>query len=92
MLCNPTNLIWRKGTPFEAMNGRTATSSDGLQAEVFLGFSSAVRQMPGDLCIAPGIISLSPLSLATDMTDMALIASGLWLGTQTGIGGTTILA
>ena len=24
-----------------------------------LGFSSAVRQMPGDLCTAPGIISLS---------------------------------
>ena len=32
----------------------------------FLGFSSAVRQMPGDLCTAPRIISLSPLSLATD--------------------------
>ena len=25
----------------------------------FLGFSSAVRKMPGDLCIAPGIISLA---------------------------------
>ena len=26
----------------------------------FLGFSSAVRQMPGNLCTAPRIISLSP--------------------------------
>ena len=30
----------------------------------FLGFSSAVRQMPGDLWTAPRIISLSPLSIA----------------------------
>ena len=44
----------------------------------FLGFSSAVRQMPGDLCTAPRIISLSPLSLATDVTDATLGASGLW--------------
>ena len=28
VLCNPTDLIWRKGTPFEAMTGRTAPSSD----------------------------------------------------------------
>ena len=69
VLCKPTDLIWRKGTPFEAMTGRTASSSDGLLAEVFLGFSSAVRQMPGDMCIAPRIISLSPLTLATDLTD-----------------------
>ena len=26
VLCNPTDLIWRKGTPFEAMTGRTAPS------------------------------------------------------------------
>ena len=45
--------------------------------------------MPGDLCTAPGIISLSPLSLATNMT---LRASGLWLGTQTGASGTATLA
>jgi hypothetical protein len=30
----------------------------------FLGFSSAVRQMPRDLFSAPGIIALSPLSIA----------------------------
>ena len=44
--------------------------------------------MPGDLCTAPRIISLSPLSLATDVT---LGASGLLLGTQTGAGGTATL-
>ena len=41
--------------------------------------------MSGDLCIAPGIISL--LSLATDVTDVTLGASGHWLGTRTGAGG-----
>ena len=38
VLCDPTDLIWRKGTSFEAMTGRTAPSSDGLLAEVFWGF------------------------------------------------------
>ena len=38
VLCDPTDLIWRKRTPFEAMTGRTAPSSDGLLAEVFWGF------------------------------------------------------
>ena len=55
-------------------------------------FSSAARQMPRDLCTAPGIISLSRLSLATDVTDSTLGASGLWLGTRTGAGGTVTLA
>ena len=54
----------------------------------FLGFSSAIRQMPGDLCTAPRIILLSTLSLATDVTDATLGASALWLGTRTGGGGT----
>ena len=35
---------------------------------------------------------LSPLSLATDVTDMTLGASGLWLGTRTGTGGIPTLA
>ena len=47
--------------------------------------------MPGDLYTAPRIISLSPLSLATDVTDATLGASGLWLGTRTGAGGTATL-
>ena len=57
----------------------------------FLRFSSAVRQMP-DLCTAPSIISLSPLSLATDVTDATLGASDLWLGNRTKAGGTATLA
>ena len=36
--CDPNDLIWRKGAPFEAINGRKASSSDGLLAEVFRGF------------------------------------------------------
>ena len=55
VLCDPTDLIWRKGVPFEAMTGRTACSSGG-----FPGFPSALGQMPGNLCTAPWIISLSP--------------------------------
>ena len=47
--------------------------------------------MPEDLCTAPRIISLSPLSLANDVTDATLGASGLWLGTRTGAGGTVTL-
>ena len=47
--------------------------------------------MPGDLYTAPRIISLSPLSLATDMTGATFGASGLWLGTRTGAGGTGTL-
>ena len=40
---------------------------------------------------SPQIISLSLLSLATDVTDATLGASGLWLGTRTGAGGTATL-
>ena len=38
VLFDPTDLIWRKGAPLEAMTGRTAPSSDGVLAEVFWGF------------------------------------------------------
>ena len=48
--------------------------------------------MPGDQCTVPGIISLSRLSLATYVTDATLGASGLWLGTRTGAGGTATLS
>ena len=48
--------------------------------------------MPGDLCTAPGVISLSPLSLATDVTDATLGESGLWLVTRTGAGDTATVA
>ena len=40
MLCDPIDLIWREGTPFEAITGRT-DFIDGLLAEVFRGFSLA---------------------------------------------------
>ena len=55
VLCDPTDLIWRKGTSFEAMTGHTASSTDGPLAEVFRVFLSC--RMPRDLCTAPGIIS-----------------------------------
>ena len=38
VLCSPNDLIWMKRTPFEAMTGRTAPSSDILLAEVFWDF------------------------------------------------------
>ena len=57
----------------------------------FPGVSSAVRQMLGDLCTVPRIISLSSLSLASDVTDATLGSSGLWLGTRTGAVGTATL-
>ena len=44
--------------------------------------------MPGDLCTAPRIISLSPFTLATDVTVATHGASGLWLRTRIGAGGT----
>jgi hypothetical protein len=47
--------------------------------------------MPGDLCTAPRISSLSPLSLVTDVIDVTLGASDLWLGTRTEAGGTATL-
>ena len=90
VLCDPTDLIWRKGAPFEAMTLHSLFTRQSPSWS-FLGFSSAVRQMPGDMCTAPGIISLSPLSLATYVTDATLVASGLWLGTRTGAGGTDTL-
>ena len=51
-----------------------------LKSTKSMEFSSAVRQILGDLCTAPRIMSLSPLSLATDVTGATLGASGLWLG------------
>ena len=38
VLCDPTDVNWRKETPFEAMTGHTAPSSDGPLAEVFCSF------------------------------------------------------
>ena len=41
LLCDPTELIWRKGTPFEAMIRRTTSSSGGLLVEVIRGFTQS---------------------------------------------------
>ena len=38
VLCDPTDLIWRKGTPCEAMTECIAPSLYGLIAEIFRGF------------------------------------------------------
>ena len=57
----------------------------------FPWFFSAVRQIPEAMCTAPLIISLSLLSLATDVTDATLAASGLWLGIGTWATGTATL-
>ena len=38
VLCDSTDLIWREGTTFGAITGRTVPSSDGLLAKVFWGF------------------------------------------------------
>ena len=61
-------------------------------SESFLGFSSAVRQMPGDLCTDPGIISWSHLTLATNVTYVIIGASCFWPGAWTGACGTATLA
>ena len=45
VLCD---LIWRKGTPFEAMTAHTAPSSDGFLAEVFLSCKANARR-----CVHP---------------------------------------
>ena len=59
VLCDPTDLIWMEGTPFEAMTGRIATSSDGLLAEVFLSSKANARfvHSPWDHFIITIIIS-----------------------------------
>ena len=87
-----TELIWREGTPIWGDNWSHSPFIRRSPSWGFLGFSSAVRQMPGYLCTAPRIISLSPLSLETDVTDATLGASGLWLGNRTGGAGTGTLA
>ena len=81
------DLICRKGTPFEALNGRTAPSSDGLLAEVFWSFTQ-LKGKCQEICAQPP----GSLSLAADVTDAKLGASGLWQGTRTGAGGTATLA
>ena len=44
VICDLTDIKWKKGTPFEAMNGRTTPSSDDVLAGVFLGCKANVRR------------------------------------------------
>ena len=89
MLCDTTDLIWRKGTPFEAMTGHRPfirRSPSRAFSEVFLSCNVKTRRSvysPRDHSIITLIIS--------DRRDW-LGASGLWLGTRTGVGGTATLA
>ena len=60
VLCDSTDLIWSKGTPFGAMTGLTAPLSDGLLAEVFLRYKANARRSvhsPQDHFIITFIIS-----------------------------------
>ena len=61
VLCDPTDVIRRKRTPFEAMIGRTAPSSNGLLVEIFWSFLSCKArrsvQSPQDHFIITLIIS-----------------------------------
>ena len=60
VLRDPTDLIFRKETPFEAMNGRKDPSLEGLLAEVFLRGKANARisvHSPQDHFIITLIIS-----------------------------------
>ena len=60
VLCEPTDLILRKGTPFETMTGCTAPSSDSLLAGVFFSYKANAKRSvhnPQDHFIITLIIS-----------------------------------
>ena len=42
VLCDPTDLMWREGTPFEGKTGHTAFIY-GLLAEIFQGFLQLLK-------------------------------------------------
>ena len=73
---------------FDAMAGRTAPSLDGLLAEVFFSFKTNARRSMH----SPRDHFIIILSLAIEVTEVTLGASGLWLGTRTGAAGTATLA
>ena len=96
--CYPNKSGNYNKNPWHATNGRQGDMSilsnnytramDNFNNTVFLSCKANARRS----LYSPGIISLPPLSLATDVTDVTFGASGLWLGTRTGAGGTDILA
>ena len=61
---------------------------DGVLTEVFLGYKVNSRSVhsPRDH------LNYHPYHQLTDVTDVTIWASGLWLGTQTGAGGIATLA
>ena len=70
VLCDSSDLIWRKGTPFEALTSRTAFR--GLPAVVF-------QRFPRSLWIAPGRSSLIPfLTERSGTGEIGLLASCLF--------------
>ena len=87
VLCDPTDLIRRECTAFEAMTGHIAFI-DGPLAEVFVSCKvNAKRSVQSSRYHL-----IVTLSLADRLTDVKLGATGLWLGTQTGVSGTATLA
>ena len=88
---NDGQIIWMKGTSFEAVTGHTTKCPQRFPNWGFLGFSSVIRQMPGNLLHCPrcppySIItpsfSLQQLIDKTDVTDlgqMAYKAGNPWL-------------
>ena len=54
VLCDSTDLVWRKGTPFESMTDRTVPTSDGLLAEVFWGFPQLWGRCQENSAQSPG--------------------------------------
>ena len=79
VLCDPTDLIWRKGTPFKAMTGCTASLSDCLLAEVSLSCKANARRS---------------MHSSRDHFIVIFIVSercGLWLVTRIGATGTATL-
>jgi hypothetical protein len=91
VLYDLADLIWRKETPFEAITARTAPLSHDILAEFFQGFPQLQGKCQ-EICAQPRdhfIISLI-IGDRRDWRDTR--ASGLWLGTRIGSGGTAKLA
>ena len=91
MLCDLSDPIWRQGTPLEAMIGRT-TFNDGILTDAFQDFPQLYGKCQEICAQLPVLSHYRPYHEVTYVTEVTLGASGLWLGTRTGDGGTAILA
>ena len=90
-LCDPTDLVWRQGSPFVAMTGRTAPSSDGLLAAVFFRVFFSCKANARRSVHSPRDHFIITLIIDDNLTDVTLGASGLWPRTRIGAGGTVTL-